>query len=72
MDVVTEDARNVVLHEILYADDVVLMNESMKDLRRNFSLWKAMLGSKEINVNINKTKLMVSGTEREISRSKIP
>ena len=71
MDVVTEDARNGTLHEILYADDLVLMGESMEDLQSKFSLWKATLESKGMKVNINKTKLMVSGTEGETSRSKI-
>ena len=32
MDVMTKDVRNGVLHEILYADDLVLMSESTEDL----------------------------------------
>ena len=33
-NVVTEDARKGALHEILYAEDLVLMGESMKDLQQ--------------------------------------
>ena len=43
----------MVYNEIQYADDLVLMNESMQDLQRKFTLWKATLESKEIKVNIN-------------------
>ena len=34
----TYGARNGMLHEMLYADDLVLMSESMEDLQRKFSL----------------------------------
>ena len=33
VDVVTEHAREGLLNEILYADDLVLTSESLKDLR---------------------------------------
>jgi len=71
MDVVTTEAKKGVLHEILYADDLVMMSESMEDLQRKFGLWKAALENKGLKVYISKTKLMVSGTEGETSRSKI-
>ena len=71
MDLVTENARNGVLHEILFTDNLVLISKSTEDLQRKFSLRKAMLESKEMDANINKTKLMVSGTKEEISRSNI-
>ena len=62
MDVVTKDARNVVFYEILYANSLVPMRQSMKD-QRKFSLCEAILeNKKKMNVNINKTKLMVSET----------
>jgi len=38
MDVVTKEARKGVLHEVLYANDLVLMSESMDDLQRKFGL----------------------------------
>ena len=62
MGVVTEDARNDVLHEILYTNGLLLMSESVEDLKRKFSLWKATLESKRLKVN-KKTKLVVSRTE---------
>ena len=69
--VVTEDARNGVLHEILYADDLILMSESMEGLQRKFVFLKATQESKGMKININKTKLTVNEIERKASRSKI-
>ena len=71
MNVVTEVVRKGLLHEILSTDDLGLMSKSMKDLQRKFSLLKATLESKGMKVNINKTKLMVTGMKGETSRSKI-
>ena len=34
MQVITENARKGVVNELLYADDLVLMSKTMKDLKR--------------------------------------
>ena len=39
VDVVTEHAREGLLSKILYADDLVLMSESLDDLRERFLRW---------------------------------
>ena len=36
VDVVTESVRNGLMSEMLYADDLVLMSETMEGLRENF------------------------------------
>ena len=71
VDVVTEHAREGLLNEILYADDLVLMNESLEDLRKRFQRWRSALEDKGLKVNVGKTEMMVSGTEGEIVLSKI-
>ena len=71
VDVLTEHAREGLLNEILYADDLVLMSESLEDLRERFQRWKRALEGKGLKVNVGKTKTMVSGTEGEITSSKI-
>ena len=38
VDVVTENVRNSLMSEMLYADDLVLTSESMEGLREKF--WK--------------------------------
>ena len=71
VDAVTQQARKGLLNEILYADDLVLMNENLKDLRERFQRWRGALESKGMKVNIRKTKTMVSGAEGETAHSKV-
>ena len=49
----------------------MLMSENLEDLRERFQRWRGALESKGIKVNIRKTKMMVSGAEGEIVRSKV-
>ena len=71
VDVVTENARRGVVNELLYADDLILMSETMEDLKKRFWNWKNALESKALKVNTRKTKLMVSGSEGKLFKSKI-
>ena len=59
------------MKQILYADDLVLMGETMEELKENFDEWREAFESKEMRVNLGKTKLMVSGMEEEALDSKI-
>jgi len=59
------------MKEILYVDDLVLMRESMDELRKKLDQWKRAFESKEMKVNLGKTKLMVSGKDEEIPDSKV-
>jgi hypothetical protein len=49
------------LSEILYADDLVLMADSMEELQLKFDRWKSVIERKGLKVNMGKTKVMVSG-----------
>ena len=71
MDVIMEGAKEGLLMEILYADDLVLMSECMDELRCKFKRWKEALERKGMRVNIAKTKVMVSGSEGEVLTSKV-
>ena len=70
IDEVTENARKGWMKQILYADDLVLMGETMEELRENFNEWRETFESKGMRVNLRKTKLMVSGMEEEAFDSK--
>ena len=59
VNVITENAREGLMYEILYADDLVLMSETMEGLREKFQKWKIELESKEMKVNLGKTKVKV-------------
>jgi predicted GNAT family acetyltransferase len=61
MDVVCGSAMEGLLFEILYADDLVLMAESMSELRGKFKAWKEAMERKGLKVNVGKTKYMISG-----------
>ena len=47
--------------EMLYADDLVLMAETLDDLLVKLKSWKTNLETKGLKVNVVKTKLMISG-----------
>ena len=46
VDVITENAKRGVVDKLLYADDLVLMSETMEDLKERFWNWKDALESK--------------------------
>ena len=46
--------------ELLYADDLVLIAESMEELSEKFETWKQGMESKGLRVNTKKTKIMIS------------
>ena len=71
IDEVTENAKKGWIKQILYADDLVLMRETMEELRENFDEWREAFESKGMRVNLGKAKLMVSGMEEETFDSKI-
>ena len=47
------------------------MGETMEELRESFDEWREAFESKEMRVNLGKTKLMVSGMEEETFYSTI-
>ena len=62
VDVVTEFAKEDTLSELLYADDLVLMSETIEGLRnKKWKKWKETFQSKRLKVNIGKIKVMVNG-----------
>ena len=49
--------------ELLYADDLVLIAETMEELVGKFEKWKTDLEDKGLRVNAAKTKVMISSSE---------
>ena len=47
------------------------MSENLEDLRERSRRWRDALETKGMKVIIGKTKMMVSGAEGEIARSKV-
>ena len=71
VNVITESVRNGLMSEVLYADDLVLTRETMEGLREKFWKWKEAFESRGLEVNLGKTKVVVSGAEGEVTVSKI-
>ena len=62
MEALTQDVREGLPWELLYADDLVLMAESIEELKGKVLRWKECMEAKGLKMNIGKTKVMVSGT----------
>ena len=52
------DLPECALSELLYADDVVLMNETIEGLRNEFITWKGFFESMGSKVNLGITRLL--------------
>ena len=60
--------------ELLYADDLVIISETLSELLEKFRVWKANLESKGLHVNVDKTKILVSAhnAPKPVDGSKFP
>ena len=68
--VVDDGAKNAMkrlIKQIFYADNLVLMGQTRRELRENFDEQRKSSESKEISVNLGKTKLMVCGMRKKRS-----
>ena len=63
---IAENARECLIDEIVYADDLVLMSEGMENLREKFLKWKESYKRK---VNVKNSKMMVSDWKGEIIKN---
>ena len=71
VDVISENARDQLINEILYANDLVLISESMENLKEKFFKCKEAFKSKGLKVNLKKIKVMVSDLKDEVLNSKV-
>ena len=62
MDAVTENVGKR-MKEFLYADDLVRMGDSWKEVEEKYVRWKGALERKGLKVNDNKTKATRVGTK---------
>ena len=61
----TKECSDGVPWDMLYADDLVLTGESKEEVLERFSRWKSAMESKGLKINIGKTKILITGKERE-------
>ena len=68
MDAVSEMVRRDVPWDMLYADDLIVAEDSSNSLQLRFGQWQRALETKGLKINSNKTETMVcSGVEESIS-----
>jgi len=51
--------------ELLYADDLVVIAETEEDLVKRLNEWKNNVENRGVRVNVNKTKVMISGERQK-------
>jgi len=69
MEAVSREFRVALPWELLYADVLAVMAETQEELSKRLNEWKDSVDSKGMRVNMNKTKVMISGA-RQMVRQK--
>ena len=69
METISREFRVALPWELLYADDLAVIAETDEELIKRLNEWKENVESKGMRVNMNKTKVMISG-ERQMVRQK--
>jgi len=57
--------------ELLYADDLVVIAETEEDLIKRLSEWKDFMENRGMRVNMNKTKVMISGERQKVTQNAV-
>jgi len=52
----------------LYADDLVVIAETEDDLIKRLNEWKDLVENRGMRVNMNKTKVMISGEWQKVTQ----
>jgi Reverse transcriptase (RNA-dependent DNA polymerase)/Endonuclease-reverse transcriptase len=55
----------ITIAECLFADDLVLFAKNEKDLKQNIMAWRNALKKRNMNINVEKTNIMVIGEEEQ-------
>ena len=64
MEALTQDVRLGLPRELLYAHNLVLMIESIEELKEKVIRWKECMEAKGLRMNTDKTKVIVSGKDK--------
>ena len=65
MEEATKECRGEGLFELLYADDLALTGETREEAKEMFVRWKSGMERRGLKINMEKTKVMVSGRNRQ-------
>jgi len=73
MEAISREFRVAMPWELLYADDLAVIAETEEELikRLNECEWKDNVESKGMRVNMNKTKVMISGQRQKVRQKSV-
>ena len=69
LEALSREFRSGVPWKDLYADDLVIITESLEECVRRLLTWKEAMEKKRLRVNAGKTKIMICGTGLDLLHS---
>ena len=66
LEALSREFRTGVPWELLYADDLVIIADSLEELIARFKVWKAGMQQKGLGVSMPKTVFMISGADLDV------
>jgi len=71
IEAISREFRVALPWELLYADDLAVIAETEEELIKRLSEWKDNVESKGMRVNMNKTKVMISGERQKVRQKAV-
>jgi len=71
MEALYREFRVALPWELLYADDLVVTAETEEDLIKRLNEWKDFVENRGMRVNMNKTKVMISGEWQKVMQKAV-
>jgi len=68
MEASSREFRLALPWELLYANDLVVIAETEDDLIKRLNEWKDNVDNRGTRVNMNKTKVMISGEQQKVTQ----
>ena len=69
MEAISIEFRVALPWELLYADELAVIAETEEELIKRLNEWKDDVESKGMRVNMNKTKVMISGERQKVRQA---
>jgi len=71
MEAISREFRVALPWEVLYADDLAVIAETEEGLIKWLNEWKDNVVSKGMRMNMNKTKIMISGERQKVRQKAV-
>ena len=71
MEAISREFRVALQRELLYADDWAMIAETEEELIKRLNEWKDNVESKGMRVNMNKTKVMITGERQKVRQKAV-